>query len=220
MWYYIYSYVFLKYISCIFTVFYYIIYTYEPSGQVHWLQFYTFRTIKWFLAFYRIYAEYIYLYTCPCISGKPLMIVHHDSEKMPEDINEQLVDAFDIRLSDRVASIVEEWDEVWQKTKKMCFKILTMYLYVFQLRCCWFIIRVHTVISSFQNNDFLCRSSDIKYFARFLCQIAYSRRISNYLVLRSCKKPSFNKNWYFSTKSTLACTYFFNVGVFANLHVY
>ena len=35
------------------------------------------------------------------------MIVHHDSEEMPPGMNEQLVDAFDIWLSDRVASIVE-----------------------------------------------------------------------------------------------------------------
>nr|XP_022292983.1 thymidine phosphorylase-like isoform X2 [Crassostrea virginica] len=39
--------------------------------------------------------------------GKPLMIVHHDSEEMPPGMNEQLIDAFDICLSDRVASIVE-----------------------------------------------------------------------------------------------------------------
>ena len=52
-----------------------------------------------------LYRIYIYVYTC--ISGKPLMIVHHDSEEMPPGMNEQLVDAFDICLSDRVASIVE-----------------------------------------------------------------------------------------------------------------
>ena len=44
-----------------------------------------------------------------CILDQPLMIVHHDSEKMPRGMNE-LVDAFDIWLSDRVASIVEERD--------------------------------------------------------------------------------------------------------------
>ena len=36
------------------------------------------------------------------------MIVHHDSEEMPPDMKEKLVDAFDIWLSARVASIVEE----------------------------------------------------------------------------------------------------------------